>query len=75
MTNEPAKSSRHNKFQFILGAGAACLVTGALISFTLIGLPLGIPLILVGVVLLAISPAFKAKQMVRSRQNHPERNE
>lgn len=71
MDNASSRPSSRNKFKLILGAGAACLVTGALISFTVIGLPLGLPLVVAGGILIAVSPAFKVKQMVRSRQNAP----
>ena len=68
MTNENATTPAKKKFQALVGTGAACVVAGALLSFTVIGLPVGIPLIVVGIVLLAVSPAFKAKHLVRSHE-------
>ena len=53
------------KFQALIGSGGACVAVGMLISFTVVGLPVGILLILVGIVLLAISPLFKARHLIK----------
>ncbi len=68
MTNDSAGTPAKKKFQALVAGGGVCIVVGALISFTIVGLPLGIPLIVAGILLLAVSPAFKAKHLVRSRE-------
>lgn len=75
MANDTTTAPAKKKFRALAGAGGACIAVGILLSFTIIGLPLGIPVIIAGIILLAVSPAFKAKHLVRSRERRKRDND